>query len=151
MDATLTMLQEVGAFILAGAKGEKDVRKICEMVRQTRGYRWVGIYKVYRGDLMIVAATGEKPPTYPRFPATQGLCGAAIDSRQTIIVGDVCHDPRYLPTFVSTKSEMIVPIISRSENVAGVIDVESDKLNAFSEEDQQVVERVAGLMGQAFR
>lgn len=145
------MLQEIGAFILAGAKGHDDLAKVCEMLKRARGYRWVGVYKVYRGDLMIAAHTGKEPPTYPRFPITQGLCGAAIDSRSTIVVGDVCHDPRYLPTFVSTKSEIVVPIISRSENIAGVLDVESDKLNAFTDEDQEVLERVAQLIGQTVR
>ena len=151
MDATLKMLQEIAAFILAGARGHSDLSKVLEILRETRGYRWVGVYKLHRGDLMIVAATGREPPTYPRFPATQGLCGAAIDGRETIVVGDVCKDPRYLPTFVSTRSEIVTPIISRSENVVGVLDVESERLNAFTDEDKEVLERVALLIGQTMR
>ncbi|MFL6584239.1 MAG: hypothetical protein ACJ8KU_06945, partial [Chthoniobacterales bacterium] len=64
MNATLKLLQELGAFILAGAKGPEDVKKIAEMVRAARDYRWVGIYKVCRGELIIVAGSGDDPPTY---------------------------------------------------------------------------------------
>lgn len=151
MDATLQMLQELGAFILAGAKGHDDVKRIVEMIREARGYRWVAVYKLTRGELIIVAGTGDCPPTYPRFPVTQGLCGAAAEARQTIAVPDVRKDPRYLPTFENTQSEIVVPIISRSDRVVGVIDAESDKLNAFTEEDKEVLERIALMMGEAFK
>lgn len=151
MDATLKMLQELGAFILAGAKGHDDVKQMAETIREARGYRWVGVYKITRGELIIVAGTGDDPPAYPRFPVMQGLCGAAAESRQTIVVEDVRQDARYLPTFNTTLSEIVVPIISKSERVVGVIAVESEKLNAFTESDREVLERVASLMGRAFK
>ncbi len=148
---TLKMLQELGAFILAGAKGRADVKRMCEMIRDARHWRWVGVYKLTRGDLTIIAGSGDDPPCYPQFPATQGLCGAAVESRETIVVNDVRKDVRYLPTFHSTRSEIIVPVISKSDRVVGVISAESEKLKAFSREDREVLECVATLMGQAFK
>lgn len=148
---TIKMVQELGAFILAGAKGPGDVKRMCEMIQSERGWRWVGVYKISRGELVIVAGTGEEPPCYPQFPATQGLCGAAVESRETIVVDDVRNDLRYLPTFHSTLSEIVVPVISKSERVVGVITAESEKVKAFSKEDREVLERVAMLMGRAFK
>jgi putative methionine-R-sulfoxide reductase with GAF domain len=66
-------------------------------------------------------------------------------------VGDVRKDPRYLPTFHTTRSEIVVPIISASERVVGVIAAESAKVKAFKKEDREVLERVASLMGRAFK
>lgn len=149
--AAIEMLQELGAFILAGAKGRDDVKRMADMICGARGWRWVGVYKLSRGELSIVAGSGDKPPCYQRFPATQGLCGAAVESRETLVVNDVQKDVRYLPTFNSTRSEIVVPIVSRSDRVVGVITAESDKLNAFSAEDQEVLERVALLMGHPFK
>lgn len=149
--ATIKLLQELGAFILAGGTGNEDVKHMVDMICAARGWRWVGVYKLSRGELAIVAGSGEKPPCYQRFPATQGLCGAAVESRQTVVVDDVRHDVRYLPTFNSTRSEIIVPITSQSDRVVGVITAESEKLGAFSEEDRDVLERVALLMGHAFK
>ena len=149
--ATIQMLQELGAFILAGAKGPADVKRMAEMIRRARGYRWVGVYKLTRGDLVIVAGTGDDPPCYQRFPATQGLCGAAVESRETIVVEDVRKDVRYLPTFGTTLSEIIVPVISPTDRVVGVIAAESKKVKAFNVDDREVLERVAMLMGRAFK
>lgn len=148
---TLKMLQELGAFILAGAKGRGDVKRMCEMIRDARHWRWVGVYKLTRGDLMIIAGSGDDPPCYPQFPATQGLCGAAVESRETIVVNDVRKDVRYLPTFHSTLSEIVVPVISKTDRVVGVITAESEKLKAFSHEDREVLQRVATLMGRTFK
>lgn len=151
MDPNTKMLQELGAFILAGAHGRDHLNRIAEMIREERGYRWVGIYKITRGELIIVAGTGDDPPAYPRFPVTQGLCGAAAEARETIIVPDVSKDGRYLPTFGSTRSEILVPIITPRDCVAGVIAVESEKLNAFTEEDREFLERVASLLPRALK
>src|SRR6476620_7329232 len=117
------------------------------MVQAERKYRWVGVYKIVRGDFVIVAGTGNEPPTYPRFPTTQGLCGVAAETRATLIVGDVRKDARWLPAFFTTKSEIVVPITSESNGrVLGMIDVESEKLNAFTEDDRDFLEHVAVLM-----
>lgn len=148
---TLRMLQEMGTFILAGAKGARDVKRMAEMLRAARGYCWVGIYKLIRGELVIVAGSGDDPPCYRRFPATQGLCGAAVEAEETIVVHDVRKDVRYLPAFHTTLSEIVVPVISRSGRVAGVIAADSAKPRAFAKEDREVLERVAELMGRAFK
>jgi GAF domain-containing protein len=102
-----------------------------------------------RSEFIIVARTGTCPPAYPRFPVTQGLCGAAAESRQTIVVGDVHKDPRYLPTFGSTQSEIIVPIIDEGGQLVGMLDVESAKLDAFEDEDRRFLERAATLLARA--
>ena len=145
------MLQQLGAFILAGAKGPEAVKKMAEMIRAARGYRWVGVYKLARKELNIVAGTGDEPPCYQRIPVTQGLCGAAAESRETIVVDDVRKDVRYLPTFHTTRSEIVVPVISPTERVVGVIAAESAKVKAFKKEDREVLERVASLIGRGFK
>ncbi len=143
------MLQELGAFILAGAHGPAQLKEMAEMIRAARNYRWVGLYKTTKTEFVIVAGTGDCPVAYPRFPLTQGLCCAARENRETIVVGDVHKDPRYLPTFGSTQSEIVVPIIDEHNHVVGILDVESEKLNAFEQEDREFLERAAFLLSRA--
>jgi L-methionine (R)-S-oxide reductase len=144
------LLQNLAALILGVPNVAAALKEAAEMIREKRHYRWVGIYKVTRHECVIVTGTGSEPPTYRRFPVTQGLCGAVAESRETLIVGDVKKDPRYLPTFWTTRSEIVVPIISEStDRVVGVIDAESDKLNAFTDEDRDFLEHVAVLMARA--
>jgi L-methionine (R)-S-oxide reductase len=144
-------LQELGAFVLAGAKKPDHLCTMAEMIRAACDYRWVGIYKIIRGDFVIVAKTGKCPPAYPRFPITQGLAATALESKQAIIVADVHKDPRYLPTFGSTQSEIVVPVITEASKVVGLIDVESEKINAFTENDRDFLEHAAFLIAHALK
>jgi GAF domain-containing protein len=81
-----------------------------------------------------------------RVRDSQGLCGAALESGKPIIVGDVHKDPRYLPTFHTTRSEIVVPMRNEHRHILGMLDVESDQLNAFGDEDRQFLERAGGLI-----
>jgi GAF domain-containing protein len=144
-------LQELGAFVLAGAKNPDQLCIMAEMIREACDYRYVAIYKISRGDFVIVAKTGDCPPAYPRFPITQGLAGAALELKQAIVVADVHKDPRYLPTFGSTQSEIVVPIITETGKAVGLIDVESENLNAFTEEDRDFLEHAAYLIARALK
>ena len=86
-------------------------------------------------------SSGPDAPEYPTFPLTRGLTGAAIASRKTVNVGNVGADPRYLTTFDSTKSEIIVPVFdTKGRNIVGAIDVESEISNAFSADVQTLLE-----------
>jgi len=143
---TVKRLQEIGAFALAGGCTAKRLKHLVEMIRAARNYHWVGIYKVAKKEFVILSETGNEPPAYPRFPITQGLCGAALESGKPIVVGDVLKDPRYLPAFHTTRSEIIVPMINEHKQILGMLDAESDKVNAFGDEDRKFLERAAGLI-----
>src|SRR6187399_2074725 len=95
-EITCKNLQEIGAFALAGGCTRKRMTQLVEMIRAARDYRWVGVYKIVKEEFVILAETGNEPATYARFPITQGLCGAALESGEPIIVGDVHKDGRYL-------------------------------------------------------
>ena len=143
---TLKQLQELGCFVLANGCDKKGMKKAAEMIRAARDYRWVAMYKIVKNDFVIVAGSGDEPPAYPRFPITQGLCSAALESRKTVVVGDVRKDLRYLPAFHTTRSEIIVPMVNEGKKVVGMLDADSEKLDGFSAEDRQFLERAAGLI-----
>jgi GAF domain-containing protein len=143
---TIKKLQELGAFMLAGGCTKKRIKDVAEMIREAREYRWVGIYRVTPKEFVILTGTGDEPPAYPRFPLTQGLCGAVLESRKAVVVGDVRKDTRYLPTFHTTRSEIIIPIVNEQKQIVGMLDAESEKTNAFGKDDRQFLERAAGII-----
>jgi GAF domain-containing protein len=127
---------------LAGSDSspERKARIIAGAIRRAGGYRWVGLYAVSEFEIWVIGWDGPGPPAHPRFPSDRGLCGAAAASAQTVIVDDVAADSRYLTTFGTTRSEMVVPI-SEAGTVLGLIDVASDRVAAFELRDQRHVER----------
>jgi putative methionine-R-sulfoxide reductase with GAF domain len=148
---TIKRLQEIGAFVLASGCKRKDMKMVAEMIRATRNYRWVGIYKIVKDEFVIIAGTGSQPTAYPRFPKTQGLCAAVLDSGKSLIVGDVRKDMRYLPTFHTTRSEIIAPMRNDHHHIVGMLDAESDKVNAFADDDRQFLERAGVLIAHCLK
>src|SRR5437588_11248407 len=143
---TLKKLQDIGGFVLASGCTKKSLKQVTEMIRAARDYRFIAIYKIVNDEVVILAGTGKEPPAYPRFPVTQGFCGAALESGKAIVVGVVQKDKRYLPTFYTTRSEIIVPMTNEHRHVVGMLDAESDKVNEFGAEDRQFLQRASGLI-----
>lgn len=103
-------------------------------------YDWAGIYLV-EGDELVVHNYLGAPTPHTRIPIGQGICGAAVAEKQTIIVADVHADPRYLACSLETKSEIVVPIQGRK--IYGEIDIDSHTPEAFWENDKSFLEQMA--------
>src|SRR6202167_2993768 len=112
-------------------------------------YNWVGFYMLEAGAnppvLVLGHYQGAMTP-HTRISLHQGICGAAASSGKTVVVDDVKKDPRYLACSLETKSEIVVPIFIKGK-VAGELDIDSHFLAAFGEEDRELVEYCAHLVG----
>jgi len=141
-----TVFERLRSIVSADEERTQRVRRAAESLRDARAYRWVGLYDVTPTEVIAVAWTGAIAPAFPRFPVSQGLNGAAVRSGRPVIVQDVTADPRYLTTFGSTKAEAIFPIVSPATGqVIGTIDVESERINAFTAEDNLFLQACADL------
>jgi L-methionine (R)-S-oxide reductase len=136
-------LNELRSAVASGDERETIARRIAELIRAAGEYRWVGIYDVTSDEIAAIAWSGAGDPSFPRFPITQGLNGAAVRSGSAVIVGDVTRDARYLTTLGSTRSEMVVPVKNESRGVVGTIDVESEIVDRFTEVDREFLESCA--------
>jgi L-methionine (R)-S-oxide reductase len=112
-------------------------------------YDWVGVY-LLEGDTLVLHTQVGAPTPHARIPVSQGLCGAAVRERRTIVVDDVREDPRYLACSLATRSEIVVPIVTPGGVVAGEIDIDSDRPAAFGPPDRRRVESVAAALAARF-
>ncbi len=109
-------------------------------------YNWVGIYLI-KGEYLILGPwKGKQATEHTKIPIGSGVCGSAAQSGKTEVVTDVSKDHRYLACFVSTRSEIVVPI-KKKGIVVGEIDIDSDVSNAFNEPDVVFLEKVADMLG----
>ena len=128
------------------SEADEVLRKAVEILHDHfPHYSWVGIYLVEGDDLVLGPWKGPQATEHVRIPIGEGICGAAAASGQTEVVDDVNADDRYLACFVSTRSEIVVPI-SYEGGVVGEIDIDSDEPAAFGEDDRVFLERVALLV-----
>jgi GAF domain-containing protein len=139
-----SIFDEIRLVLDGGGARKERFERVGEMIREAGGYRWVGIYDVTDDEVAVIAWSGPEAPAHPRFPATRGLCGDAARRRETVVVPDVTKDPRYLTTLGSTRSEIVVPILDPgTRHAIGTLDVESEKTDAFTDEDRLFLERCA--------
>lgn len=109
-------------------------------------YSWVGIY-IVKGDSLILGPwNGEQATEHTKIPIGKGVCGSAAQSGKTEVVADVSKDGRYLACFVSTRSEIVVPI-KKNGVVVGEIDVDSDVSDAFDKSDVVFLEKITDMLG----
>ena len=75
----------------------------------------------------------------PRLKMGEGFLGTVAQTGKPIISHDVIKYRRYFPASQLTTSELLAPIVS-IVRVIGVFDLESDRLNAYSEDDLAVLQ-----------
>ena len=116
-----------------------NLANIAAALKQTFGFFWVGFYLVKGKELVLGPFQG--PVACTRIPLGKGVCGAAWKERRTIIVPDVEQFPGHIACNSESKSEIVVPLFKNDE-IIGVLDIDSDQLNAFDETDSAYLEKI---------
>lgn len=116
--------------------GETDLianlANVAAVLKEAFGFFWVGFYIAKDGELVLGPFQG--PLACTRIAFGKGVCGHAYSARETIVVPDVDAFPGHIACSSAARSEIVVPVFS-GENVAAVLDVDSDRLADFSEAD----------------
>src|SRR6266481_81413 len=101
-------------------------------------------------ELRIRFAVGHRPEIVNNLTLTlkDGITGAAATLREPVLVGDVRNDPRYLSSIDAVRTELAVPMIAR-QKLVGVIDVQSTRLNAYTEYDRALLRLIASRVAVA--
>ena len=143
--------EELRARILALVEGEDDeVAKMatvaCELFHADPRFDWVGFYRRVDESLLKIGPYqgGHGCLT---IPYERGVCGAAAREGQTQLVDDVEAFPGHIACSSSTRSELVVPVFDRSGRLIAVLDIDSDRPAAFSQDDARFQE---ALMAEVF-
>ena len=106
-------------------------------------YFWTGFYRVCGGRLAVGPYIGTVGCLQIEFG--RGVCGVAAERRETILVPDVQQFPGHIACDPNSKSEIVVPVFDRERTLIAVLDVDSDQLNAFDDDDREGLERIVAL------
>jgi L-methionine (R)-S-oxide reductase len=127
--------------------GEPDLianlSNIAAALKQSMNFFWVGFYLVKENELVLGPFQG--PIACTRIGFGKGVCGAAWKEGTTILVPDVEQFPGHIACSSASKSEIVLPAFKKNE-VALVLDVDSDVLNDFDSTDQQALEEVMRII-----
>ena len=128
-------------------EGETDLvanlANVAAALKEQFGWFWVGFYLVKNEELVLAPFQG--PVACTRIKKGRGVCGSSWAQAKTLIVPDVEKFPGHIACSSLSKSEIVVPIIRNGE-VLGVLDVDSDELDQFDQEDQKYLEQIMELI-----
>jgi signal transduction histidine kinase len=141
----LSLLYQVGNIIHSTLEPQEALGLILEqavgLMRATSGS--MVLINPTNGLLEIHASKGLPPgATELKLRLGQGITGWVARSGKPARVGDVKQDPRYVEVRADVRSELAVPLEVEGE-VRGVLNVDADRTDAFSAEDQELLEGLA--------
>ncbi len=136
------------ALSLTGLLGsERDVvanaANMAALVAMTLpGLNWVGWYFLRGAELVLGPFHGK--PACVRIAVGQGVCGAAVAQRASIVVRDVHEFPGHIACDVASAAELVVPLLL-GDRILGVLDLDSPLPGRFDQDDQAELERLAAI------
>ena len=108
---------------------------------------WAGFYLMKNNVLYLGPFQGDLACTV--ISLNTGVCGKSAYLKQSILVSNVHEFEGHIACSSSTNSELVVPII-KDENVLGVIDLDSNLINNYTNEDVKILESIAKVIADLF-
>ena len=121
-----------------------NLANVAAVLKEALGFFWVGFYIAKDGQLVLGPFQG--PIACTRIDFDKGVCGQAYTTRETVIVPNVDDFPGHIACSSAAKSEIVVPIFDGEGSVFGVLDVDSDRLDDFSDIDREGLTRITGVI-----
>ncbi len=121
----------------------------CELHHAFDYYHWTGFYRAV-GENQLIVGPYQGTHGCLHISFDRGVCGAAARTRKTQLVPDVEEFPDHIACSSTTRSEIVVPVISPENRLLAVLDVDSDDLDAFTRTDQERLEALCNRLGEQF-
>lgn len=157
----LTTISEVSSAITSILNLDELLDQVVNLIQKRFGYSYVHLFTVHPGRRKIIFQAGTDPRRQIfreegfsfDLDDPQGIIPWVARHANTLLVNDVSQEPRYRPSDLppeNTCSELAVPLVYGNE-ILGVIDIQSDRLNEFNEEDRFLFEALADTIAVALR
>jgi len=146
----LTTLYEMGKTLSSTLDLDNLFKKALELLKDRLGYTACAILLLdrEREELYMKQALGANAEQLKKVKfrvGIDGIVGWAAKTGEFVYVPDVSKDSRYIPGGLSIKSEAAFPLKARDQ-LCGVLNIESDELNGFDEEDLKTLSSFASQM-----
>lgn len=116
---------------------------VAAALHEAFGFWWTGFYRVQGKELVLGPFQG--PVACTRIPFGRGVCGAAWQRTETVIVPNVHEFAGHIACSSASNSEIVVPVI-RGGEVTAVLDIDSKDFNTFDETDKHFLEQLATII-----
>ena len=115
---------------------------LAALIHHAFGHLWTCFYRVIIPGQLLRVGPYQGSLGCLDIAFGRGVCGTAAAEMKTVIVPDVDKFPGHIACDARARSEIVVPVLNRRGDLIAVLDVDSDRLDAFKMEDQQGLERI---------
>ncbi len=132
--------------------GEDDLianlSNIMAALKQSFNWLWVGVYFVKKEQLVLGPFQG--PVACTRIPKGKGVCGTSWQEKKPLIVPNVDEFPGHIACSSASKSEIVIPVFNKANEVVLILDVDSEKFNQFDDVDEKYLSKIINLIAPLF-
>ena len=130
---------------------DEKLLQVCQLLEASiPHYTWVGFYFANHETRTLHLGPYVGAPTdHTVIPFGKGICGQVAESNANFVVPDVQAQDNYIACSFTVKSEIVVPLFVRGENI-GQIDIDSNVIDPFTEADERFLEFVNGEISKLF-
>lgn len=155
----MTLVAEVSRSVTSTLDLRSLMREAAALIHDRFGYPYVHLFTVHPNRRVIAyeAGSGRRSEALEGYSIPldepQGIIPWVARHGETVLANDVMQDARYRPSSLpprNTRSELCVPLLFNAR-VVGVLDIQSDRLNGFTEDDRVMFEAVADTIAAALR
>lgn len=137
------LVQQAQALVGSEPDEVANMANVAALIHETFHFWWTGFYRVVGDDLVLGPFQG--PIACTRIAPGRGVCGAARQRSETVVVPDVELFPGHIACSSASRSEIVVPVFDKSGNVKAVLDIDSEHLATFDDVDARYLEQIAAL------
>jgi GAF domain-containing protein len=131
--------------VLAGVRDDvAAMATMSALIHHAFGHLWTGFYRVVEPGELLRVGPYQGTLGCLEIRVGRGVCGTAAAEQRTVIVPDVQAFPGHITCDARSRSEIVVPVTGRSGALIAVLDIDSDQVATFDEEDRRGLERIVG-------
>ncbi len=138
-----SLLPQIESLVGGETDSVANMANVAAALKTAFGHLWVGFYIVRDEELVLGPFQG--PIACTRIARGRGVCGTAWKEERTIIVPDVELFKGHIACSSLSRSEIVVPLFCGGKVVA-VLDIDSDRTDAFDFTDSEWLEKIVALL-----
>ena len=129
--------------VLAGVRDDvAAMATMSALIHHAFGHLWTGFYRVVEPGALLRVGPYQGTLGCLEIRVGRGVCGTAAAEQRTVVVPDVQAFPGHITCDARSRSEIVVPVTGRSGALIAVLDIDSDQVATFDEDDRQGLERI---------
>lgn len=122
----------------------------CELYQSFEHWNWVGFYRLIDSNTLKVGPYQGKHGCLT-IDIQKGVCGKCVREEKTQIENDVSNIPYHIACSSETKSEIVIPVKNRENEIRAVLDIDAERINSFDQIDQIYLEKICALITKIYQ